>query len=141
MIQSSTQRLILFVCIMILGGVPGAQNASSQNLTTRLLDQTNETLAAQVRMRGDPIRGALLFHTSSAGCIKCHSDGQVPSPLGPKLTDIHSSAQDTHLIESVLNPSKALRKGYETVSIVTTDGKVKQESWHHKMIRRSFSVN
>ena len=125
MIQPSTQRLILFVCIMILGGVSGAQNASSQNLTTRLLDQTNETLAAQVRMRGDPIRGALLFHTSSAGCIKCHSDGQVPSPLGPKLTDIHSSAQDTHLIESVLNPSKALRKGYETVSIVTTDGKVK----------------
>ncbi|MDB4365965.1 hypothetical protein N9Z08_03460 [Pirellulales bacterium] len=125
MIQPFPQRLVLFVCIMILGGVSGAQNASSQNLTTYLLDQTSEALAAQVKMRGDPIRGALLFHTSSAGCIKCHSDGQSLSPLGPKLTDINSSTKHTYLIESILTPSKALRKGYETVSIVTTDGKVK----------------
>ena len=76
-------------------------------------------------MRGDPMRGALLFHRSTAGCIKCHSDGQSPSPLGPKLTDINPSTNHTYLIESVLNPSKAIREGYETVSIVTTDGKVR----------------
>ncbi|MBT4885922.1 MAG: heme-binding protein, partial [Planctomycetaceae bacterium] len=124
MVRPSAQRLLLFAYITILC-VPGAQNALSQNLTTHLLDQTNEALAAQIRMRGDPMRGALLFHRSTAGCIKCHSDGQSPSPLGPKLTDINPSTNHTYLIESVLNPSKAIREGYETVSIVTTDGKVR----------------
>ena len=124
MIRTSAERLLLFACISILC-VSGAQNALSQNLTTHLLDQTNEALAAQIKMRGDPMRGALLFHTSTAGCIKCHSDGQSPSLLGPKLTDINPSTKYTYLIESVLNPSKALREGYETVSIVTTDGKVR----------------
>ena len=123
MVRPSAQKLLLFAYITILC-ISGAQNALSQNPTTHLLDQTNEALAAQIKMRGDPMRGALLFHRSTAGCIKCHSDGQSPSPLGPKLTDINPSTNHTYLIESVLNPSKAIREGYETVSIVSKDGKV-----------------
>jgi len=97
----------------------------SQSLTKHLLNQTSETLATQVKMKGDPIRGGILFHTSTAGCAKCHSDGKSPSPLGPKLTDIDPSTEDMYLIESVLHPSRAIRKGYETVSVLTTNGQIK----------------
>ena len=97
----------------------------SQSLTKQLLNQTSEALATQVRMKGDPIRGGILFHTSTAGCAKCHSDGKSPSPLGPKLTDIDPSTEDMYLIESVLHPSRAIRKGYETVSVLTTNGQIK----------------
>ncbi len=97
--------------------------AFPQNLTKHLLEQTTEGLASQVRMRGEPIRGGILFHTSTAGCVKCHSDGQVPSPLGPKLTDIDPTTSDIYLIESVLNPSQVIRKGYETVSVLTMNAR------------------
>ena len=76
-------------------------------------------------MRGDPIRGGVLFHTSTTGCVKCHSAGESPSPLGPKLTDIDPSISDAYLIESVLKPSQVIRKGYETVSVLTTKGQLK----------------
>ena len=116
---------VFFIFILILAFAFKAPNAFSQNLTKHLLNQTSESLASQVRMRGDPIRGGILFHTSTAGCAKCHSDGKSPSPLGPKLTDIDPSTEDMYLIESVLHPSRAIRKGYETVSVLTTNGQIK----------------
>ena len=118
-------QTVFFVFIFCLGFVFKPPNAFPQNLTKHLLDQTSEALASQVRMRGDPIRGGFLFHTSTAGCVKCHSDGQSPSPLGPKLTDIDPTTSDIYLIESVLHPSQVIRKGYETVSVLTTNGQIK----------------
>ena len=111
--------------MILLGFIFRAPIAFPQNLTKHLLNQTSEALATQVKMRGDPIRGGILFHTSTAGCVKCHSDGQSPSPLGPKLTDIDPLTEDIYLIESVLHPSRAIRKGYETVSVLTTNGQIK----------------
>ena len=118
-------QTVFFAFILFLGFVFKAPIAFPQNLTKHLLEQTSEGLASQVRMRGDPIRGGILFHTSTAGCVKCHSDGQLPSPLGPKLTDIDPTTSDIYLIESVLNPSQVIRKGYETVSVLTTNGQIK----------------
>ena len=85
---------VFFIFILFLAFAFKAPNAFSQNLTKHLLNQSSESLASQVRMRGDPIRGGILFHTSTSGCAKCHSDGKSPSPLGPKLTDIDPSTED-----------------------------------------------
>ncbi|MDA8043564.1 MAG: hypothetical protein MPJ22_14190, partial [Pirellulales bacterium] len=93
--------LIFFPCF-----VSQAPIAFSQNLTDQLLDQNSGSLISQIKMRGDPIRGGVLFHTSTTGCVKCHSAGESPSPLGPKLTDIDPSISDAYLIESVLKPSQ-----------------------------------
>ena len=87
--------------------------------------QNAAVVAAQARLRGDPKRGALLFFKSAAACAKCHDGGKDSSPLGPDLTSIAKDAADEYIVESILHPSKAIRKGFETVTVVATDGTVR----------------
>lgn len=85
-------------------------------------------LADEARKRGDAKRGALVFYTSSAACIKCHLTDSKASPLGPDLAVIGKNvgdwkAFDEHVIESLLYPSKKIRQGFETHQLLTEDGK------------------
>ena len=82
-------------------------------------------VAAQARLRGDPRRGALVFYKSAAACVKCHAGGKDASPLAPDLTTIAKDATDQYIVESILDPSKTIRKGFETVTITTVNGQVK----------------
>ena len=61
---------------------------------------------------------------SAAGCVKCHASNGERNPLGPSLWSIDPKASDAYLLDALLRPSKAIRKGYETTSIVTSDGRV-----------------
>ncbi|WP_419189114.1 DUF6797 domain-containing protein [Stieleria marina] len=86
-------------------------------------------LAEQTQLRGDAQRGALVFYKSAAACVNCHSSGEGSSPLGPNLAEVGKdtdgkAVSDQHLIESLLYPSRSIRKGFETVNIVTSDGDV-----------------
>ncbi|MEM0926026.1 MAG: DUF6797 domain-containing protein, partial [Planctomycetota bacterium] len=80
-------------------------------------------IAAEARLRGDAGRGARLFYQSAAACSKCHLQGDV-SPLGPDLASIDPQVTDAYLVEAILEPSKVIRKGYETVQVLTSEGKV-----------------
>lgn len=83
-------------------------------------------VAAQANLWGDARRGALLFHKSAAACVKCHTGGKETTPLGPDLTTIAEGATDQYLVESILDPSKSIRKGFETVTVTTVmNGEVK----------------
>ena len=84
-----------------------------------------KTVAAQARLRGDPKRGAVIFYKSAAACAKCHARGKDASPLGPDLTTIARDASDEYIVEAILEPSKAIRKGFETVSVLTLEGELK----------------
>ena len=81
-------------------------------------------LANAVRGQGDPARGAVVFYQSFLNCTKCHAvgDGRGDS-LGPDLAKLGKEATDAYLIESILTPSKVIKKGFETVTIATDDGK------------------
>jgi len=117
-------RCSIFVAALLLVGRLASVGGAAE-LVEDLLGRPPEIIAAQARMRGDPARGSVIFHTSAAGCIKCHSDGSSPSPLGPKLTDIPREVKDAYLIEAVLQPARTISKGYETVAVVTSDGRVR----------------
>lgn len=97
--------------------------ARADELRRPPLDAT--IVAAQARLRGDPRRGALVFFKSAAACVKCHAGGKDTSPLGPDLTTITKDATDQYIVESILYPSKAIRKGFETVTVATVNGQVK----------------
>jgi putative heme-binding domain-containing protein len=57
-------------------------------------------------------------------CSKCHSVGDgKPSTLGPDLATLGREVQDEALVEAVLLPSKTIRKGFESVTAVTIDGR------------------
>lgn len=74
---------------------------------------------------GDPERGRVLFHTNlRMRCRACHSIGQTGGGfVGPELSDVGSRTDRQHLIESLLDPSAKIAKGYDTIVILTTDGK------------------
>ena len=79
-------------------------------------------LARDIERRGDPKRGALLFHRSAAGCRNCHGEGGNATPLGPDLTRGGETQTPEYLVESILFPSRVIRKGYETLTVVKDDG-------------------
>ena len=81
-------------------------------------------LVGEAMRRGDPHRGAIVFHRSAAACVACHSSGQEKSPLGPNLAEIGSETKPEYLVDALLRPSKDIRKGFETHSLITADGKV-----------------
>jgi putative heme-binding domain-containing protein len=49
--------------------------------------------------------------------------GVESARLGPDLAKIGKDTADVHLIESILLPSKVIKKGFETVVITTHAGK------------------
>lgn len=72
---------------------------------------------------GDSKRGALVFHRAELGCSKCHLLGRKDT-IGPDLTSWPEKVTDAFLREAIIEPSKHIRKGYETTTVVTVDGKI-----------------
>ncbi|MGZ0162800.1 MAG: DUF6797 domain-containing protein [Planctomycetales bacterium] len=99
------------------------QNSVSQ-LERELLGVPAEKLADEASRFGDAKRGAVLFYQPQMACRQCHSVDGSKSPLGPALSEKRPDATDAFLVESVLAPSKSIRKEYQTVVVVTNDGKV-----------------
>ncbi|MBI4602520.1 MAG: c-type cytochrome [Planctomycetes bacterium] len=103
-----------------------AESATPETLESRLLARDPGALAREARERGDPARGAIVFHQPQLGCVKCHEAEDGGPPLGPDLAQPireAGAARDAHIVESVLAPSKAVREGYEAVTVVIRDGR------------------
>ncbi|MDF1746318.1 MAG: c-type cytochrome [Gimesia sp.] len=115
----------LITCLLgsLIQSVYAQQQPTSQ-LEQQLTQANIRQLVKETHRRGDPKRGALLFYKSVAACIKCHDSGKGASPLGPDLTKAEKTLTDEYLVESILSPSKTIKKGFETVTIVTSDGKL-----------------
>ncbi|MCA9061606.1 MAG: c-type cytochrome [Planctomycetaceae bacterium] len=114
------KRLNWMVLAVVVFSVPGR----AQDLERQLRSTASDVLEARVRLRGDARRGAIVFHKSAAGCVKCHTTGDAPSPLGPNLSTIGRETTVAHIVESLLDPSKKIREGYETVSVLLNNGSV-----------------
>lgn len=91
-------------------------------LEQRLLAEGAEALAKAARADGDAKRGAVLFHQPHLACVKCHGEGNGHATLGPDLAKPEADRTGAHLIESILAPSKSIKKGFETVTIATDAG-------------------
>jgi len=122
----STLRLIvggcwlLFVSEMAFGQTPSGIWGA---LERQLLKEAPAALAAEALKLGDAKRGAIVFYQPYLTCTKCHTAGEQGKPLGPELTKLGTEATGAYLVESVLKPSKTIKKGYESLVIVTDAGK------------------
>jgi putative heme-binding domain-containing protein len=94
-----------------------------KTLEQSLLEEAPEELARAAREDGDPRLGALAFYHPQLACTKCHATGDEQSPLGPNLSQPPDEAERADPVESILLPSKAIRKGYETAVVITDEGK------------------
>jgi putative heme-binding domain-containing protein len=108
--------------IAVLVLIPSTQlhGAEPPVLQQELAGEPPAQLAKDARARGDAGRGAVLFFQPFLACAKCH-DADAGTQLGPDLAKADKGTTAEHLIESVLNPSKVVKKGYETVVVTTKD--------------------
>jgi putative heme-binding domain-containing protein len=118
MVRSYIAMLGLVACLVM----PVQAGDSHTTLQQQLAKEPIADLAKAARERGDAGRGAMLFFQPFLTCAKCH-DGEIGTQLGPDIAKIGKEGTAEHLIESVLSPSKVLKKGYETVVITTVDNR------------------
>ena len=114
----STAAICLLLCTPV----------SAQLLQERLLGEGIESLAKAAQSEGDAKHGAAVFYQSAFGCVRCHNadaaTAAADSPmLGPDLTGIDRKVTAQELIESILTPSKVIKKGFETITAVLSDGR------------------
>ncbi|MCA9084083.1 MAG: c-type cytochrome [Planctomycetaceae bacterium] len=97
----------------------------AQTLEQQLLNESPVALAEAAKKSGDARRGAILFHQVHVGCVKCHAVDGSSNALGPDLTQLKNQPlhSDQHVVESILKPSAEIRKGFETITVVTRNGK------------------
>ena len=88
---------------------------------TDLLEPYRGLLAA-----GDAEKGRFLFHSNrEIRCNACHTVGNLGGGfVGPDLTEVGKRANREYLLESLIDPSAKIVKGFETLVIVTDDGKI-----------------
>jgi putative heme-binding domain-containing protein len=117
------RRLLLLLAASSLLALPQTgSRALAQTLEATLLKEPVERLVQAAQAEGDPRRGAVLFHQPYLGCTQCHAAGQGEKPLGPDLTRWEKAPTATHLVEAVLQPSRKIREGYQTLIIERTSG-------------------
>lgn len=76
-----------------------------------------------LKLNGDPVRGERVYNLSSAAqCNKCHQIKGVGKNLGPNLTQIGKKYEKAALLETIMDPSKAISHEYVTYVVETTDG-------------------
>lgn len=121
-ILSGKNLTLCLAFAVLIGKAASAETLRHPLSLEQQLQQTDlNGLVDQVQRRGDPRRGAVLFYKSPAACAGCHVSGEGNSPLGPNLAEL-GDVTDQHIVESLLFPSKSIRKGFETYSVLTRDG-------------------
>jgi len=93
------------------------------SLTQQLNTEGPAALAKAARLDGDPQRGAYIYFRYDLLCTRCHAAGEAEPKPGPDLSKGGKEITDEYVVESILFPSKVIKKGFETVAIATEDGK------------------
>jgi putative heme-binding domain-containing protein len=115
---------------MILVGMPALLVTAAfgvfdgaTTLEERLSREGAPALAKAAVSQGDARRGAIVFYQPHLLCASCHIKGERREALGPDLAVLDKPVQGADLVEAILEPSKTIRKGYETVTVLTKAGK------------------
>jgi putative heme-binding domain-containing protein len=80
-------------------------------------------MVADVREHGDPARGEVVYRRNELTCMKCHAIAGAGGQVGPDLASIGASAPIDYLVESILEPNKAIKENYHTLVVATKDGR------------------
>ncbi|MCA9214876.1 MAG: c-type cytochrome, partial [Planctomycetales bacterium] len=91
---------------------------------TALSQEQLAEFIGDVNKLGDAARGEEVFHRKRLNCLKCHSVSGIGGNVGPDLGETRPEKTIEYLVESILLPSKEIRKGFETTTVTTADGQV-----------------
>ncbi|MEO1993516.1 MAG: PVC-type heme-binding CxxCH protein [Pirellulales bacterium] len=92
-------------------------------LPSMLNNEPLEQLVADAISHGDAVRGAKLFFNEKVACATCHAVS-YGYQLGPHLTEQGDTSTKEYLIKSILQPSEKIRKGFQSVNVITAEGQL-----------------
>ena len=79
-------------------------------------------LAFGIREKGNADAGRKIFYQAGGvACSQCHAVRNEGGRVGPDLTTAGGQFSRRELAESILFPSKAVREGYQAITVETTD--------------------
>lgn len=108
--------------VVVASGQPPSSGTGADLLEQQLLKEDLADLARAAREQGDPVRGAILFHQPHLSCVKCRLPQDQEPPFGPDLARPSEKLTDVYLVDSILLPSKVIKKGFESMTVVTKKG-------------------
>jgi quinoprotein glucose dehydrogenase len=80
-------------------------------------------VSEMVQKQGDPTRGRKLYLNNKAvACISCHRLEGVGGSVGPDLTRVWDTLSLEKVMESMLDPSKEIKEGYQSFTATTKGG-------------------
>jgi quinoprotein glucose dehydrogenase len=72
---------------------------------------------------GDVAAGDKIFHERlDVSCVRCHSVNKKGGKAGPDLAGVGVRLDRQHILESIIQPSKVIAPGFETVTVRLKDG-------------------
>jgi putative heme-binding domain-containing protein len=113
-----------------------SEAAGSSTGPVKLTPEQMKQAMDEVLAKGDAARGELAFRRPETNCYQCHAIAGTGGWLAPDLSSIGATAQLDYLINSVLDPNKDIKDGYDGYMVVTKSGdaysgiKVLQDSSH-----------
>jgi putative heme-binding domain-containing protein len=77
-----------------------------------------------VLAKGDAARGEQVFRRAESSCYLCHAIDGAGGWLAPDISSIGASSPVDYLINSVLDPNKDIKDGFDGYTVVTKSGDV-----------------
>jgi putative heme-binding domain-containing protein len=104
--------------------MPGGANLSDDEVWMLIAYLRSLATGTPVPERGDASRGETLFWAKERlNCGQCHMVGARGGRLGPNLSRIGSARSRAALEREIRQPAEIIPVGYESVTIVTRDGR------------------
>lgn len=101
------------------GGTPPVERMP-QSLGSWDMDR----IELDIKASGDATKGEAIYRRKELLCENCHAIGGAGGLVGPDLSSVGANAPTDYLIESLLEPEKAVKDGYALVRVTRTDGQV-----------------
>lgn len=83
-----------------------------------------QKIVAEVLANGDPVRGEKVFRRAEVSCMRCHSLARAGGNVGPELSAIGGTSPVDYVVNSILNPSLAIKEQYLTRTFITVNGEI-----------------
>jgi quinoprotein glucose dehydrogenase len=82
-----------------------------------------ETVRQLVLTKGDPRRGKSIYLSAKGlNCVNCHKLEGVGGQVGPDLTRLWETATIEKIMESIIEPSKEIKEGFQSFKLTTKNG-------------------
>ena len=101
-----------------------SKSGNITNTPKKLAKEEMEALVNTIKDQGNAAHGEQIFRRAELNCLKCHAVGGAGGKVGPDIVSIGASAQVDYLVDSILDPNKNVKEGYQSVVVTTDQGKV-----------------